>query len=175
MKGNTRTAFTLIEMLIAILLTALVFTYLYATLDTVRNDNGRYRQSVAEVTHAQRIYGLLSQDLTQLRSPVRIVHEAGFDRIDFTTDHSLYGIPRPWVHWYVSRNENALIRLESTLPIDFQRSDYIGDSNGTYFFADRLAVGCGSLRFSANGSRIDTLVRCRDASPVVMTLYKGDQ
>jgi len=63
-------AFTLIEMLIAILLTALVFTYLYATLDTVRGDRGRYERSVGRTLHAQRIYDLLTMDLTRMRSPV---------------------------------------------------------------------------------------------------------
>ncbi|WP_353661211.1 prepilin-type N-terminal cleavage/methylation domain-containing protein [Hydrogenimonas sp. SS33] len=172
---NHTRAFTLIEMLIAILLTAMVFTYLYATLDTVRGDRKRYEHSVARTLHAQRIYDLLSMDLTQMRSRATIVHEAGFDRIAFTTDHSLYGIPRPWVHWYVSSNGNALIRIESTGPIDFMRSDYIGDAKGTYFFSDLLGNDCSSLRFTDNGERIDFMVRCRDADAIVASLYKGDE
>ncbi|WP_300363899.1 prepilin-type N-terminal cleavage/methylation domain-containing protein [Hydrogenimonas sp.] len=167
--------FTLVEMLISILLTAIVFTYLYATLDSVRGDHTRYTQSVESVTGSQRIYTLLMQDITQMRSPVEIVHEAGYDRIAFKTDHTVYGIPRPWVHYFISRNEEALIRIESTAPVDFFRSNYIGDTNGTYLFADRLATGCSSLRFTLSGSRINMLIRCKGTTPIVATLYKGDQ
>ena len=46
-------AFTLIEMLIAILLTAIVFTYLYATLDNVRASHGRYEKAVEGVSEAE--------------------------------------------------------------------------------------------------------------------------
>jgi prepilin-type N-terminal cleavage/methylation domain-containing protein len=170
-----KSAFTLVEMLISILLTAIVFTYLYATLDSVRADHARYTRSVESVTDSQRIYSLLLQDITQMRSPAEIVHEAGYDRIAFETDHSVYGIARPWVHYYISRNEEALIRIESTAPIDFFRSNYIGDTNGTYFFADRLADGCSSLRFTLSGSRINMLVKCRATTPIVAVFYKGDQ
>ena len=168
-------AFTLVEMLVSLLLTALVFTYLYATLDNVREGHARYMLSVESVTASQRIYELFERDLTQIRGAVEMVHEAGYDRIAFTTDHSIYDIARPWVHYYISRKEEALIRIESTRPIDFFRSDYIGDANGTYFFADRLATGCGSLRFTARGARINFLLKCTGIAPIVATLYKGDR
>jgi prepilin-type N-terminal cleavage/methylation domain-containing protein len=169
-----RRAFTLVEMLVSILLTALVFTYLYATLDGIRSSHGRYAEAIEGVTRSQRIYELMTQDLGQLRGPVHIVHEAGYDRIDFFTAHSLYGIARPWVHYYVSRRDEALIRIESNLPIDFFGTNYVGDANGTYFFADDLARKCGSLRFTATGSRINFLLKCEEITPIVATLYKGD-
>ncbi len=168
-------AFTLVEMLISILLTAIVFVYLYATLDSVRSDHERYDRSIRNITTSQRIYGLLLQDIAQMRSPVEIVHEAGYDRIAFTTDHSVYGISRPWIHYYISRNEERLVRIEATHAIDFSGSSYIGDVNGTYLFADTLAAGCSSLRFTANGPRLSILLKCRDIAPIVATLYKGDQ
>ncbi|WP_269089363.1 PulJ/GspJ family protein [Hydrogenimonas urashimensis] len=173
--NSTTRAFTLIEMLISILLTAIVFTYLYATLESVRGDHARYTKSVGSVTTSQKIYTLLMQDITQMRSAVEIIHEAGYDRIAFKTDHSVYGMARPWVHYYISRNEEALIRIEATAPIDFFRTNYVGDSNGTYFFADRLAAGCSSLRFTLSGPRINLLLRCKDITPIVAVFYKGDQ
>ena len=170
-----RRAFTLVEMLISLLLTAMVFTYLYATLDGVRDSHARYAASVKSVVSSQRIYETLTLDLSEVRGDIEIVHEAGYDRIDFFTDHSLYDIPRPWVHYYISRKEQALIRIESTLPIDFFRTDYIGDANGTYFYADRLATGCSSLRFTQAGPRVHLMLRCAGIEPIVATLYKGDR
>ncbi|BDY13450.1 PulJ/GspJ family protein [Hydrogenimonas cancrithermarum] len=168
-------AFTLVEMLIAVLLTAIVFTYLFATLNDLRSSHARYEKSAKSVTASQTIFSLLTEDITQMRSPMTIVHEAGYDRFSFTTDHSTYGIARPWVHYYVSRRENALIRIEATKPIDFFGSNYIGDLNGTYFFADKLAVECTSLRISDNKSHADLLLKCQKIAPIVMTLYKGDR
>ncbi len=167
-------AFTLIEMMIALFLTAMVFTYLYAVLDNVKKEHLRYERSVARITDAQKIYDLMIHDLSQIRSPVRIIHEAGYDRISFFTAHSVYGIARPWVHYFVSRKEDALIRIESTVPIDFLRTSYIGDAQGTYFFADRLAKGCDSLRFSVVGSKTHMMLKCTGIEPIVATLYVGD-
>ena len=168
-------AFTLVEMLISVLLTAIVFTYLFSTLNSLKSSHSRYKASAKSVMTSQTIFSLLTEDITQIRSPMTIVHEAGYDRFSFTTDHSVYGIARPWVHYYISRMENALIRIEATKPIDFSGSNYIGDLNGTYFFADKLAVECTSLRIGDNRSHADLLLECGKIAPIVMTLYKGDR
>ncbi len=170
-----RVAFTLIEMLISIVLTAIVFTYIYATLGSVKKGHTRYKESAEEVTKSQTIFSLLSRDFTQLRKPPDIVHEAGYDRLSLTTDNSVYDIARPWVHYYISSNTRALIRVEATRPIDFFGSNYIGDANGTYFFADKLAEECSSFRVSERAGRFDILLKCDKIAPIVMTLYKGDQ
>ncbi len=166
-------AFTLVEMLISIMLTAIVFTYIYATLNDVKKSQARYMESADTVTSGQKIFSLLSKDLTQLRKPPKIVHEAGFDRISFTTDNTVYGIARPWVHYYISSNSRALIRIEATAPIDFFNTNYIGDANGTYFFADKLAEGCDSFRAAERGGRMDIILKCENVAPIAMTLYKG--
>ncbi|WP_457592279.1 PulJ/GspJ family protein [Hydrogenimonas sp.] len=167
--------FTLVEMLISIMLTAMVFTYIYATLDDVKKSHTRYKDSAKEVTKSQTIFSLLSKDLTQLRKPPEIVHGAGYDRLSLTTDNSLYAIARPWVHYYISANGRTLIRVEATRFIDFFGSNYIGDANGTYFFADKLAEGCSSFRVSERTERFDILLKCEKIAPIVMTLYKGNQ
>ncbi|WP_456402877.1 PulJ/GspJ family protein [Hydrogenimonas sp.] len=165
--------FTLVEMLISIMLTAIVFTYLYATLNDVKKGHERYKTSAEAVTGGQRIFSLLSKDLTQLREPPQIIHGAGYDRLSLTTENSIYGVARPWVHYFVSSNAHALIRIEATRPIDFSLN-YVGDANGTYFFADRLAEGCDSFRISERAGRTDLLLRCEKIAPIAMTLYKGD-
>jgi prepilin-type N-terminal cleavage/methylation domain-containing protein len=168
-------AFTLLEMLISVLLTAILFTYLYSVLNGVRDSHRRYEASAKSVTLAQTIFSQLTQDITQLRSPLSIIHEAGYDRFSLTTDHSIYGIARPWVHYYISQKDHALIRIEATAPIDFFHSNYIGDQNGSYFFADKLAEECTSLRISNHQAHVDLMVQCKTITPIVMRLYKGDQ
>ncbi len=161
-------------MLISIMLTAIVFTYIYATLDNVKKSHIRYKEGSKEVTSAQMIFSLFTKDLTQLKEPPTVTHEAGFDRISFTTKNSVYGIARPWVHYYISSKESALIRIEATRPIDFFGSNYIGDANGTYFFADKLAKGCDSFRVGERADRVDIFLKCEDNAPIAMTIYKGD-
>ncbi len=166
-------AFTLVEMLISIMLTAIVFTYIYAALNDLKKSQARYMESADTVTSAQKIFSLLSKDLTQLRGAADIIHEAGYDRVSFTTDNTIYGIARPWIHYYVSSKSRALIRVESTAPIDFFTANYIGDANGTYFFADKLAEGCDSFRAAQRADRIEILLRCENIAPIALTLYKG--
>ncbi|MCF6201079.1 MAG: prepilin-type N-terminal cleavage/methylation domain-containing protein [Hydrogenimonas sp.] len=168
-----RRGFTLVEMLVSILLTAILFAYLYGTLDNLKNSHDRYSDSTAKIESAQMIFSLLYRDLTQLKKRASIVHEAGFDRISFTTKNSLYGIARPWVFYYISAKENALIRVEATKPVDFFGGYYVNDANGTYFFADKLATGCESFRVAERGERIDLMVRCKKMAPIAATLYKG--
>ncbi len=166
-------AFTIVEMLISIMLTAIVFTYIYAALNDLKKSQARYMESADTVTSAQKIFSLLSKDLTQLRGAADIIHEAGYDRVSFTTDNTIYGIARPWIHYYVSSKSRALIRVESTAPIDFFTANYIGDANGTYFFADKLAEGCDSFRAAQRADRIEILLRCENIAPIALTLYKG--
>ncbi len=162
-------------MLISIMLTAIVFTYIYATLGSVKSGHARYNESVREVTKSQSIFSLFSRDLAQIRKAPVIIHEAGYDRISFITKNSIYDIARPWVHYYISANSRALIRIEATKQIDFFGRNYIGDTNGTYFFADKLAEECSSFRISDRKGRFDILLRCEKIAPIVMTLYKGDK
>ncbi len=166
-------AFTLVEMLISIMLTAIVFTYIYAALNDLKKSQTRYMKSAETVTSAQKIFSLLSKDFTQLRGVADIVHEAGYDRVSLTTDNTLYGIARPWIHYYISSKSRALIRVESTAPIDFFTANYIGDANGTYFFADKLAEGCDSFRAAQRADRVEIFLKCENIAPIALTLYKG--
>ncbi len=166
-------AFTLVEMLISIMLTAIVFTYIYAALNDLKKSQTRYMESAETVTSAQKIFSLLSKDFTQLRGVADIVHEAGYDRVSLTTDNTLYGIARPWIHYYISSKSRALIRVESTAPIDFFTANYIGDANGTYFFADKLAEGCDSFRAAQRADRVEIFLKCENIAPIALTLYKG--
>ncbi len=170
---SIRSAFTLIEMLIALFLTAVLFLYLYGTLDQVKKDHAHDLKHIDTVKKSQSIYDILSHDLTEIRGPLRIVHEAGYDRVDFLGDHSLYGIARPWIHWYVSQKDHALIRIEATAPIDFLHENYL-ESGGVTFFADRFASDCASFRLTRKASLLNLLIRCRDIEPILSTLYIGD-
>lgn len=173
MKYYTRSAFTLIEMLIALFLTAVLFFYLYATLDQVKKDHSHYLSGIKTLQNTQRIYDILAHDLTEIRGPLRIVHEAGYDRIDMITDHSLYSIPRPWIHWFVSQKDHALIRIEATAPIDFLHKNYL-QSGGAAFFADRFALGCDSLRFTLSEGSVNLMIRCKEIEPILSRVFVGD-
>ncbi len=166
--------FTLVEMLVSIILTAIVFTYIYATLNSVKKSQKRYMESEKTVTKAQKIFSIFLKDITELRESPYIVHRAGFDRISFVTDNSIYSIARPWVHYYISSKSHALIRVESTRQINFLGANYISDANGTYFFADKLAEGCDSFRVANRKTRMEIILKCKDTAPIAMTLYKGE-
>jgi len=163
--------FTLIEMVVAVVLTGILFTAMYGLTDALRFDVRHYRDRLKKNETGQTLYSLLLLDLTEIREKPKVEHEAGYDRFGFLSDHSLYGIPRPWVYYFVSQKERALIRVESTEPIRF--ISLSATATRPLFFADVLARECDSLRLGEQFDRYDLLVRCKGVDPVVATIPKG--
>ena len=163
-----RRAFTLLEMLIALGIGVMIFYAFFALIDTAHTGRARTVSGLQKSEKSRRIFDLMLYDLMQLRDKPEIIHEAGYDRIAFVSDHSLYGIPRPWIHYFISQKDKTLVRVEATGPVDFynRRGDRL-------FFADTLASGCDSLRFVEQYDRIGVLLRCKDTDPLVLSLYRG--
>ena len=166
-----RRAFTLIETMVALLLTAILFFYLHGVLDTLRKNHRRYETVADTMVRTAFLHRLFLNDLSQARSHPHIVHEAGYDRIDFRTDHTLYGLSMPWVHYFISEKDRALIRIEAVRPIDFARGSHI--SAQVAFFADRLALGCTTLRFRMDENGVDAMVRCDGMDSLLISAWRG--
>ncbi len=164
--------FTLLEMVIAVMLTALLMGAMYGLLNTLRSHYRHYSDGLNNQTATADIYTLLTRDLAQIRAKPQTVHEAGYDRFGFQTDHSIYGIPRPWVYYFISRKERALVRIEAVAPMPFSSAKM--DAYPT-FFTDVLATECDSLRIGEEYDRFHIFVRCRHIDPILVSIIKGIQ
>jgi prepilin-type N-terminal cleavage/methylation domain-containing protein len=118
-----RTGFTLIELVISIALFGLITVFLFGAIDTLRKEQTFFQKKETIIERKNQILSLLRMDLDRAQS-VNVITSSSkdYDTISISgSNHSLYGIDRPFVIWVVLKKDNTLVRLESayliSLPI----------------------------------------------------------
>ena len=107
-----RSAFTLIEVLVSILLISLVFLGLYGSLDIQRRSNQHLHEYLQKALKRDQAVTVLYRDLLSSDGNLSIT-QGEFDRLCIAnTAHSLYGLPNPKVCWLVLKDGNQLLRVE---------------------------------------------------------------
>jgi len=111
-----RKAFTLIELMIAITLTALLLTLLYNASDTITKGGEHYSKIEKElIENTQKIQKLLTLDLLGSDINSTFISNAEPDKptnILIHTSNSLHRMENPWV-LYETTDNGELLRIES--------------------------------------------------------------
>jgi len=114
-----RTAFTLMELLISVVLVALLALFLYGALGGSRATNLTMKTHADAEAERLKQYALLYRDCVEsytfAASPTNDKH---YQFLQMQTQNSLYDIAAPYVTYYVHAETLKLIRLESALPIN---------------------------------------------------------
>ncbi len=121
-------SFTLIEVMISIVIFSIlvlfmskVVTSLNISLNTI---NDKYKKEYKKSLLVKTLYN----DILAKRN-IKIKNSKNYSIVYIQTSNSLYNIPMPYVIWYVSKKDNALMRLESskktTLPINIENDFYL--------------------------------------------------
>ena len=124
-------SFTLIE----ILLSLIILSILFLAMNNVLNGLKITKKILNNYYISQKLNELLIKtlyaDLLNATS-IKIIHSknSDYDRIYMTTSNSLYHLIYPNVLWYVSKNNNTLIRVESPFNINLP--------NNKLFFLDKF-------------------------------------
>ncbi|WP_297442938.1 prepilin-type N-terminal cleavage/methylation domain-containing protein [Sulfurimonas sp.] len=140
MKKFNRTAFTLIEMLVAISIFSIMMLYLYKTYSTVNisNDNLKVEANKIKTIEALKKVVFLDYSLA-LYKPNEIItidnRESNEDFIHFQSSHSIHRRINPYIIYMVKNKK--LYRLESLKKISsYEMSsdaefdiDFLGDVN----------------------------------------------
>ena len=119
-----RRAFTLIEMMIAIVIFSLIVLFLYKSYDALRQSNKKYITVAKEMEKMWRIKKMLYLDFTLLiQSDVKVFNKKrSEDVVLLQTSNSLHNRFYPYVAYVVK--EGTLYRLESlrklSYPFDVQ-------------------------------------------------------
>ena len=127
-------AFTLIEILLSLMILSILFLAMSGVISSLKNSkkvlDNYYLSSKENELLVKTLYG----DLVNATS-VKVVHSrnSDYDRIYLTTSNSLYHLISPYVLWYVSKNEDTLIRIESPFVITIP--------NDNLFFLDKFKSG----------------------------------
>ncbi|MRI83430.1 MAG: hypothetical protein C6I00_03330 [Nitratiruptor sp.] len=125
-----RRAFTLIELLISIALTATVLLFLYKALATQEILNASLQRHTHRIATQEALFALLHRDLLKARSiQVIPLSNRDYSILMLQTTNSLHQIPMPYVAYFVHERNATLVRLESaykfTFPVDFEGIKYI--------------------------------------------------
>ena len=124
-----RKAFTLIEMMVAISIFALIIVFLYKSYASMTASNQKISQKVKELTEFQKLKRTIFLDFAlALNDKVKILHQdKQFDVVFFATSNSIHNRFNPNVAYIVK--ENQLYRMESLKPfVNYPlESDRIGD------------------------------------------------
>ena len=111
-------AFTLIEIVISIFLTLLIVTFLYKSLAHQSLFNKLLSKKSSQQEKFFKITQLLFKDFNEAENiKIERGFEKSFYRIYLRTNNSLYQIPKPFVLYFVHKEDNTLVRLESPYPI----------------------------------------------------------
>ena len=163
-----KSAFTLIEVLISIVLLGIIFTYLYSVINSVKKENTRYIKKSETIQKETKIFRLFDLDMTQVVGKFHISNYGSFDIVSFKTKHSIYGIIEPSILYFVSKKEHTLIRVESLEGFNLYDKDQLSK---TFLYADILAVGCKSFKVSYDrGGFINLMLRTKNLKPMVLKI-----
>lgn len=164
-----RQAFTLVELMIAITLTALLLTLLYNTANTITKSGEKYLQKEEElIRNVQKIQKLITLDL--LNSDINSTSISNIEpsepsTILIHTSNSLHDIENPWV-LYKTTNDNELLRIESPykpkLPLTQQFSPNI--------FVDLICNKTKKFNIYKTKSEFLVIFQCQQNNPVIFRL-----
>ena len=165
--GGLKKAFTLIEVLVSIVLLGIMFTYVYTILNSVKTQNNRYLEKADTIQKEQKIFNLLSLDIAKSIGKISISHGSRYDLISFTTQNSIYEIINPNILYFVSKKDNALIRVESLEPLKLDNKEQIVH---TFLYADILTTHTISFKASQDDNFVTVMLRSPSLKPMVLQI-----
>ena len=117
-----RSGFTLIELIISIAIIALIVTYLYQSLNVLKNANDHLADKDAVRAYETGIKKLFLLEIMQ-STDVNIsqTDHKNFDLLTLTSSNSLHNIKFPTITYLVTKRNGTLIRIEGlgyTLPLN---------------------------------------------------------
>ncbi|MEA1956666.1 MAG: prepilin-type N-terminal cleavage/methylation domain-containing protein [Campylobacterota bacterium] len=170
---RTKKAFTLIEVLISIVLLGIIFTYLYGTINSLKQQNNPYLEKSDLIKEEQKIFKLINLDFIHLIGKVTISHKQNYDIVHFKTKNSIYQIIEPNVSYFVSKKDNSLIRIETLEPFDFSSKSEVSE---IFLYADIISEDCISFKVTTKNNFVNVLFRTKKLKPMVLkipTISKG--
>jgi len=156
-------AFTLIEILISIIILSIM---VFVLSDVVKNMN--VSKNILEKNFQNEYYKnialkVLYYDILNSKY-INVSQKKNYSFISMQTTNSLYNIPAPYVVWYVSKKDNALMRMELPKKVTFL-------SNANNYYLDKFAQNVKIFKvYIKNGKYF---IYLDDGRPIYFEMYKG--
>jgi prepilin-type N-terminal cleavage/methylation domain-containing protein len=164
-----RRAFTLIELILATMLAALLFFYLYSVIDSLKLQNEPYVKKVKTTLQETITFDLVLQDFIQHRGKIEVTAGRKFDFVKFRTINSLHNLYEPYVYYFVSKNNNTLIRTEAPKSIDIN-----SDLWGQIYFSDIVLEEISSFKIKHHQDFLNLMILGDKITPIILKVFVGE-
>ena len=111
-----RQAFTLIEMMIAILLFSLITVFLSSTLQSLHQSSSALEKNNRHNSKESKVLKLLIEDI-QESDTLQIIPSDDYISLELHTRSSIYAMGHAYVRWFVDPKTKVLIRSESAFKL----------------------------------------------------------
>lgn len=167
-----KSAFTLVEVLISVLLASLIFYYSYGVIDTTKNNHKIYTQKTQKLLNSSLGLSLLYRDLQNSLSGVSVVHGRDYDRVSFYSKNSIYGMKNPYVQYFVSNKDKTLLRVENKESFDVFSIGSSVDQKLPVMFLEKIVQSCDSFRVLVEDEQISVMLRTNEAD-ILFKVFRG--
>lgn len=165
-----RNAFTLIELLVSIALFGMITIFMFGAIDQLRKQHIFFEKKEVIVSKKNQILSLLRTDIDRVQS-IRVFASSSkdFDSVSITgSNRSLYGIDSPFVTWIILKEENTLVRLESSSSINIPIT-----SDKLYtIHSDIIAKRCEIFRLYDSPKQRLLYLKFENQSPLILEVMK---
>ena len=116
-------SFTLIELIISIMILSILFLAMSNVLVGIKKSKNVLNSLYKEDKNKNYLIKVLYYDILNAKK-IKVIHTSypRYDRLLLQTKNSLYNLDTPYVAWFISKKDNALIRLESISEINFSKN-----------------------------------------------------
>jgi prepilin-type N-terminal cleavage/methylation domain-containing protein len=111
-----RQAFTLIEMMIAIVLFSLITLFLSSTLQSLHQNSSALKLKNKHIKRDQKVIKLLREDI-QASDELKVYASEHFTSLELHTLSSIYNMGHTYIRWFVNPKSKQLIRSESAFKL----------------------------------------------------------
>lgn len=169
-----RRGFTLIEVLISVLLGSLIFYYSYSTINTTSKNHEVYSKKSADIFDSGQVLLQLYYDLQHSIGNIAIVNGKNYDSVRFYTKYSLYNLRNPYVTYFISKKDLALVRVESKASFDVLNIGNDTQQTLPYMFGDVLSNDTHSFRlyFDENARTINIMFQKKNSDMLLFRVFK---
>lgn len=117
--SSKSTGFTLIEMMIAISILAMISVFLYKSLAQLNHSNKFYGQKLQSITDGQKMLNLFYLDLSLVAHNAMKIdnQDREFDHLYFKSSNSIHNRIEPYIAYVVQ--EKRLYRIESSIELKY--------------------------------------------------------
>jgi len=160
-------SFTLIEIMISVIILSILILVMNNIIVNLKSTKTFLKNIINKNNQNELLIKTLYYDLLNAQS-IKIIHsfDADYDEIYMQTNNSLYHLIEPYVIWYVSKNQNSLMRIESPFKITLP--------SNKVFFLDKFSNNVKIFKVFNKGMKKFVFIQKADIPIYFEIITKGN-